>query len=149
MNLRNVLRAYSLLRQLSDDEAALLNILRALNDNDREQLVASMSDKPQKKAGKKAAGGGGKSSKSARASGMAKTLNDNLSQRRQETIDDVVERDTGEPARCHFTRANGNPCKLLPDHNIHHMTTANEYHEFQSASTTTGKSDAQGAAGGL
>lgn len=131
-NFSLILRTYTAMRQMSPDDLALLNTLRALNDVDRQKLIETMSDKPQKKSSKKSAGGGGRSSKSARAAGMAKTLNGNLSQRRQETIDDVVERDTEEPDRCHFIRADGNPCKLLPDHNIHHMTTANEYHEFQS-----------------
>lgn len=62
MNLRNVLRAYSLLRQLSDDEAALLETLRAANDNERQLIAEAMGSKPpQKKAGKKSAGGGGRS----------------------------------------------------------------------------------------
>lgn len=141
MNLRNVLRAYGLLRQLSDDESALLNILRALNDNDREQLVASMSDKPVKKAGKKSAGGGGRGrsgSKSQRASGMAKTLNDNLSQRRQEALEDITG-ESGEPCV---------KCNLRADANIHHLQTQDDYHEFVAPPTTTGKSDAQSAAGG-
>jgi hypothetical protein len=51
MNLRNVLRTYGLLRQLTDDETALLNTLRAMNDNERELLVQSLQ--PEKKAVKK------------------------------------------------------------------------------------------------
>lgn len=43
MNLRNILRAYSMLRQLSDDETALLEALRELTDSDREQLIESLA----------------------------------------------------------------------------------------------------------
>lgn len=133
MNLRNVLRAYSLLRQFTDDESALLETLRAATDTERALLVDTLSDKPQKKAGKKAAGGGGRSTgKSQRAAGLGSAIDHSLSQRRQETIDDVVQRDAEEPPRCQSARADGNPCKLLPDHNIHHLATAHEYHEFQS-----------------
>lgn len=51
MNLRNVLRAYSHLRQLTDDESALLETLRAMNDSERELLVESLQDKPVTKKG--------------------------------------------------------------------------------------------------
>lgn len=51
MNLRNVLRAYSHLRQLTDDESALLETLRAMNDSERELLVESLQDKPAAKKG--------------------------------------------------------------------------------------------------
>lgn len=61
MNLRNVLRAYSLLRQLSDEESALLQTLRLTNETERALLVETLSDKPQKKSSKKSAGKGGKS----------------------------------------------------------------------------------------
>lgn len=43
MNIRTVLRTYSLLRQLTDDETALLETLRSLTDSDREQLVESLA----------------------------------------------------------------------------------------------------------
>lgn len=43
MNLKLVLRTYSALRQLTDDESALLNTLRSLNDGERELLVESLS----------------------------------------------------------------------------------------------------------
>lgn len=156
MNLRNVLRAYGLLRQLSDDESALLNILRALNDNDREQLVASMSDKPQKKSSKKAVGGGGKSSsKSTRGESLRqqiskplKAFDDNDDTGKQVTeAQEIVGREVVEE-RCQFVRADGKPCLLLPDHNIHHMTTAREYHYFVAPTADTGKFDAQSAASG-
>lgn len=43
MNIRNVLRTYSLLRQLGDDETALLETLRDLSEGERDQLVESLS----------------------------------------------------------------------------------------------------------
>lgn len=54
MNLKNVLRTYSLLRSLTDDESALLETLRGLSEGEREQLVQSLSPgKVVKKATKK------------------------------------------------------------------------------------------------
>jgi hypothetical protein len=43
VNLKVVLRTYGLLRQLTDDETALLETLRGLTDSDREQLVESLT----------------------------------------------------------------------------------------------------------
>lgn len=51
MNLKNVLRTYVLLRNLTDDESALLETLRGLSEGEREQLVESLS--PVKVVGKK------------------------------------------------------------------------------------------------
>lgn len=73
MNIRNILKAYSLLRSLTDDESALLATLRSLNDTERELLVESLSPsvKSTKKAGKKAGKG---ASKSARASSLQQQI---------------------------------------------------------------------------
>lgn len=54
MNFKQVLKAYSLLRQLSDDESALLATLRGMNDSERELLVESLQ--PEKVAAKKKLG---------------------------------------------------------------------------------------------
>jgi hypothetical protein len=43
MQIRNVLKVYSLLRNFTDDETALLETLRSLTDSDREQLVESLA----------------------------------------------------------------------------------------------------------
>ncbi len=67
MNIRNVLRTYSLLRQLTDDETALLNTLRGLTDSDREQLVESLQPAKGKKAVKRPA-------KSRRASSLQQQI---------------------------------------------------------------------------
>jgi hypothetical protein len=53
VNIRMVLRTYSYLRQLTDDETALLETLRGMNDSERELLVESLS--PAKGQGKKKA----------------------------------------------------------------------------------------------
>jgi hypothetical protein len=84
MNIRNVLRTYGLLRQLSDDETALLETLRGLNVSEREQLVESLAPVKAAKKPRKSRG------KSARASSMAETLNSNLQQRRRSTADDAT-----------------------------------------------------------
>jgi hypothetical protein len=64
MNLKNVLRTYSLLRLLTNDESALLETLRSLSESEREQLVESLS--PGKAVGKKRkVKSGGKSSRAA------------------------------------------------------------------------------------
>lgn len=54
MNLKTVLRTYGLLRQLTDDESALLATLRGMNDGERELLVESLQ--PEKVAAKKKLG---------------------------------------------------------------------------------------------
>lgn len=52
--------------------------------------------------------------------------------------------DDSTHARCQFTRSDGKLCLLLPDHNIHHLPTAMDYHEFVAPSATnaaTGSGD--------
>jgi hypothetical protein len=51
MNLKAVLRTYSLLRQLTDDETALLQTLRGMSDTERELRVESLQ--PEKTAAAK------------------------------------------------------------------------------------------------
>lgn len=53
MNFKLVLKTYSQLRQLSDDEAALLATLRAMSDSERELLVESLSPPVKVKAVKR------------------------------------------------------------------------------------------------
>lgn len=70
-NFRNVLKAYTLLRSLNDDETALLETLRGLSDTERELTVAALSPqtkKPTKKAATKTA------SKSRRAASLGTQL---------------------------------------------------------------------------
>jgi hypothetical protein len=80
MNLRNVLRAFTLLRQLTDDESALLATLRGMSEPEREALVVAMQPERTTAGKKKATKKTG--SKSPRASAMAATLGKNLAQQR-------------------------------------------------------------------
>lgn len=70
MNFKQVLKAYTVLRSLTDDETALLDTLRGLSEGEREQLVESLAPvkTAAKKAGKKSA------SKSPRASSLAQQI---------------------------------------------------------------------------
>lgn len=74
MNYRAVLRVYSLLRQLTDEESALLNTLRNMSESEQELMVETLSpqSKSAKKAGKKSA------TKSKRASGMAQAIKNSI-----------------------------------------------------------------------
>ena len=69
MNLRNVLRVYGLLRQFNDDETALLQTLNSLSENERDQLVETLSPVQVKKPKKKSSG-----AKSQRAQSLAEKL---------------------------------------------------------------------------
>lgn len=120
MNLKLVLRTYSALRQLTDDETALLETLRGMTDAERELTVETLSPqvKPTKKAGKKAAG------KSRRAASLAnqiqaRALDGGVSKMR---CDALVDDNGGEML-----------CGQYADHNIHHLATAAGYHEFTAA----------------
>lgn len=139
MNLRNVLRAYSLLRVLSDDEAALLETLRAANDNERQLIADAMSDKPQKKSNKKSAGGGKSSTKSTQASGMAAQLNKSLQRQRHVT---------GDGIRCTYQYPQDSPvnagltCDEGGDNSIHDpMMGYAGYHEFVPPATHAATGD--------
>lgn len=68
--------------------------------------------------------------KSARASGMAKALNDNLSQRRQEVLDGI----TGE-STAHTPDGLCTNCVYVFGHNVHHLPSVEGYHEFQPQPT--------------
>lgn len=156
MSLRQVLTIYNAERQLSDDETALLNTLRKMTDAERGMFVEGLTDKSQKKAGKKSASKSG--SKSSRASGMASAISRSLESSRKATVandDDEFKRKVQEvvldddTVRCQFTRADNRPCHLLPDHNIHHLESATEYHPFvPPAQPADGLSSASNAATG-
>lgn len=138
MNIKSVLRTYSALRQMSPDDIALLETLRALNEGDRELMVETLQGKATgKKAGKKSA------SKSPRASGMAVQLKSRVNEQREAATKDI----TGESEeRCTHSLSYG-VCGRLPDHNIHHLETHPHHHPFVSVSdastaTTTSSSPA-------
>lgn len=134
-NLKLVLRTYSALRQMSPDDIALLETLRGLNDGDRELMVETLQGRATtRKVGKKPTSKSQQSSsKSPRASGIQAQLKE----RRQEQREPMTTKDDDyDPAaeRCDFPRNGGKVCFLLPDHNIHHMKSAQGFHPFRSAS---------------
>jgi hypothetical protein len=127
VNFKLVLKAYSTLRQLSDDESALLATLRDMNDSEREALVVAMQ--PERTTGKKKAAkktGG----KSPRASAMAATLGKNLAQQRAATTE------TEDGLRCSHPIGDGVPCDAGEHSPIHDKGLGYlNYHPFVSSST--------------
>ena len=128
MNFRQVLRAYSLLRQLSDDESALLATLRGMSEPEREALVVAMQPERttagKKKATKKTGG------KSPRASAMAATLGKNLAQQRAATTE------TKDGPRCSHPMGDGVPCDAGEHSPIHDKGLGYlNYHPFVSSSS--------------
>lgn len=144
MNIRNVLRTYSLLRQLTDDETALLETLRGMNDAERESLVVALQPErvTTKKAGKKSASKS--SSKSPRA----------------QSLSGAIQRAGKSPANreplCTFivNVATQETCATVADDPIHDMTYSSS-HEFapgakmgkSPAPTAPRSSSANGGAG--
>jgi hypothetical protein len=132
VNLRNVLRAFTLLRQLTDDETALLSTLRSLSENERELLVESLS--PQKPATKRKAG------KSARAKSLQTVVS--------------TARPNKPEIPCAYVDDSGNHCMEVESNPIHDATMGyRNHHEFQppkSTATAAAKDDhyeGQAAAG--
>lgn len=158
MNLRNVLRTYALLRQLTDDESALLETLRELSDSEREQLVESLA--PVRTAAKKPAS---KSRVYEHCTQCDKTRGH--SYHKDSTVDGYHEFQSLKPKSQRATsladqikstgkrKPNVDPnehcqkqfpgeivCDELVDANVHQLRGATGYHEF-----VTGKSDVPGA----
>lgn len=130
MNIKSVLRTYSLLRQLTDDETALLETLRAMNDSEREALVETLSPQPARKSSTKKSA----SKKSSRAS----SLEQQIQKRGRLAISDTWE--NGDESCEH--------CQWPPDHNIHHLETTEAYHPFSPAApTASDRSSANGGGG--
>lgn len=133
MNIKLVLSTYSKLRQLTDDETALLETLRRLNDSEREALVTTMQ--PQKPTTKKA---GKKASKSTRATGMQAQLNKNMAQQRQAKDDGA----------CTYVLENGSVCNTGDSNPIHDKSFGyTGYHPF-TGSAKDNNYQAQTAVGG-
>jgi hypothetical protein len=119
VNFKLVLKAYSTLRQLTDDESALLATLRGMSEPEREALVVAMQ--PERTTGKKKAtkktGG-----KSPRASAMAATLGKNLAVQRQDV-------------KCGHVFDNSETCFARPGNAIHDPQGGySSYHEFVAPS---------------
>lgn len=122
MNLKLVLRTYAALRQLSDDETALLTTLRNLNDSEREQLVESLV--PTKGTGKGLKKTRKSREKSPRASSLQKQLQ-------------VTGKGTGN-GHCVFEVTGGDglreTCDATANDPIHDQSFGYAgYHEFQAA----------------
>lgn len=124
MNIKSVLRVYSQLRNLTDDETALLETLRAFTDAEREAFVEALQpQKTVKKASKKSA------SKSSRASGIAATIRGNLDQRR------AASEPTNDPSLTGPTCAREG-CDWKAEDLIHDPKGGYAgYHEFQPATS--------------
>lgn len=135
MNIKSVLRTYSLLRQLSDDETALLETLRQLNESEREALVETLSPQPVRKSSAKKSA----SKKSLRAS--------SLEQQIQKRPREAMTADSGWP--CAHVYKDGLACSASADANVHHLPSAAGYHLFlEPASPAGDSSSANGGAGG-
>jgi hypothetical protein len=121
MNLKTVLRTYSLLRQLTDDESALLATLRELSENERELLVESLSpQKSGKKSTKKPA-----AAKSSRASSLQRQLQQ-------------APKSTSPIVPCVYDLG-GQPCGATADDPIHDQSFGyGGYHEFEGGKQVVG-----------
>lgn len=121
-NFRNVLKAYTLLRSLNDDETALLETLRGLSDTERELTVAALSPATSKKSTKKAA------TKTASKSRRAASLGAAIGSRSNHTPNVL----------CGFQYHDESFCDQ-PQSNLVHDKTAGYagYHEFQPPKSVT------------
>lgn len=126
MNLKNVLKTYSLLRSLSDDESALLKTLRSLSDSEREQLVQTMAPvkaatkKPRKK----------REAKSAHQQSLSSAIQRVPKGR-------VKDSDNQQPCTAYIDDNGGlDLCGKFADDNIHHLNTHPDYHEFVASEQT-------------
>jgi hypothetical protein len=117
MNMKTVLRTYALLRQLTDDETALLNTLRSMSDSERELLVESLS--PQKATRKRKATGG----KSSRAASLAERIKSATGNKPLEN--------TGPKCVA---------CGHVEDYEDHQQPSPH-YHEFQSSKQAAATGD--------
>lgn len=97
-----------------------------------------------KKSSKKSAGGGGG------RSSRGESLKQQISNRAQSAtrpsaapITDSDNNDDGNAPRCQAKRSDGRICMLLPDHNIHHLTTVVDHHPFVSTAQTAEPSSNQ------
>lgn len=143
MNIRQVLKAFTALRQLTDDESALLETLRGATDAERELLVETLA--PQKvmtkRAGKKSASKG--ASKSARAQSLSGAIHRTPKPKVDSDADDV------DPnAHCQKEFAGGFICDEPADANVHHLRGATGYHEFDAGKSSAPRAGAKSSTNG-
>lgn len=135
MNIRNVLTVYTKLRNFTDDESALLETLRAMNDSERELLVETLS--PQKSSSKKP------SSKSAARGAKSKRA----SSLRQQ-ISTKATTATSNDGPCGYSFSDGTECQAPPSDPIHDETFGYAgYHPFVPAASTAERSSSANGAG--
>ena len=128
MNLKNVLRTYTLLRQLTDDESALLQTLNSLSEGEREQLVESLS--PTKGTGKGVKREPRTGTKSPRATSLA------------EQIKSTSKSKPADDGECMHQFSNGELCSESPSSGIHDPAMGYQnYHEFQPAQAAAATGD--------
>lgn len=128
MNIRQVLRTYSLLRQLTDDESALLETLRGLNDAERESLVVALS--PDKVATKRASK---KSSRSASKSPRAQSLSGVIQRTPKMRTNN---NDDEDGPRCTYLMGDDAPCNATEHSPVHKEDGGYlAWHEFQPAAS--------------
>lgn len=178
MNIKLVLSTYSKLRQLTDDETALLETLRRMTDTERELLVETLS--PQKQAGKKTArkpapehcvtrGAPQRdpshklgspdyhqylaSSKSSSKSPRAQSLSGAIQRRAKMRASD--DNDGSDPSHLPqyclaMVDDNGGEiaCGKTADENIHHLRTNPDYHEFVSGKFSASTAERPSSANG-
>lgn len=141
MSYRDVLKIFKLERELTDDETALLNTLRGMTDAERELLVESLS--PPAKASKPAT----KKLKRCDVCGVSKRA----AHHRDTSLPDYHEFDPGGKSKRasslkqaiagtagkskissdDFDDSACDQCSMKADDNIHHLLTAEGFHEFQ------------------
>lgn len=129
MNIRNVLRTYSLLRQLTDDESALLETLRNATEAERELLVETLAPQKSttKRAGRKSASKG--ASKSSRAQSLSGVIQRTPKMRTNNNDDE-------DGPRCTYPMGDDAPCNATEHSPLHkedggYLT----WHEFQPAAS--------------
>ena len=126
MNIRNVLKVYGLLRQFSDDEAALLQTLRSLTEAEQQQMMEALGPQVKRKVAKKVV------SKSPRANSLQRQI-------QTRALDGGVSK-----MRCVYHADGGSDpvaCGQYADANIHHLLTDESYHEFIGAQAQAASGD--------
>lgn len=148
MNFKRIIQFNNLRSQLTEQELTLADALRTATEAERELLVESLI--PQKQAKKTITTRKAEHcaacdytkrhqvhkdvsrsdyhefQSSKPKSAHAKSISSAIQRTPKSKVDD-------EDERCTVLRDDDKICGLLPDHNVHHMTSARGYHPFVSA----------------